>query len=222
VFRQQVADPGAGRRRRQGVGVDPQVGDFRVQRRTRFGERAQHRFAVAACQQWPRAVARQPGELPRHADVEVHHETAFAHQAAVAGIEHRASAGGDELRSARQQVGQHGALARAEAGFALAFEDRRHAGAGARLDLAVRVHERQAEAAGQAPADRGLAGAHRAHQHEVRSGFHAAMLAGWRDLNATRAKVPVPRHWRIAGAMPWPSPRSSNSTRRRRPASRTR
>jgi hypothetical protein len=49
--------------------------------------------------------------------------------------------------------------------------------AGARLDPLVDVDELQPEALGEAPADRGLAGAHRTDQDRGWRGIHAAMLA---------------------------------------------
>ena len=150
-----------------------QVGDFRVERRALDGEPLQHRLAVLALEQRAGAVARQPCQLRGHLGMQVDHEPARAQQAPVAGIQHRAAAGGDDAAGPRQQFGEQGAFARAEAGFALAVEDRRHAGARMRLDLAVRVRERQAEPLGQPPADGGLAGAHGADQHEVGRRIHA-------------------------------------------------
>ena len=119
------------------------------------------------------AVAGQAGQLRVHAGVQVHHEAAFAQQLAIARCQHRAAASGQHLAATAQQRRQDRAFARTEARFALAVEDRGDAGAGARFDLAVGVHERQAEAPGQAPADRGLAGPHGTDQHEVGGRVHA-------------------------------------------------
>ena len=46
---------------------------------------------------------------------------------------------------------------------------------GALLDVVVGIDELQAEALGQAAADRGFSGAHRSDEHEVGGGIH-----GWR------------------------------------------
>src|SRR5690606_28320458 len=116
--------------------------------------------------------------------------------------------------------------ARAEAGLTLAFEDGGDVGAGARLDLAVDVDEGQAETLGQAAADRGLAGAHRADQHEVGGGIHPSNRSSPRTvavaLTDAGAVCCTRDHLRRAtGARPWPSPRSSNSMPPRPPAWRT-
>ena len=72
-----------------------------------------------------------------------------------------------------QHAGQGLPLMAAEAGFAGVLENGRDAGAGGIDDGLVDVHEVQREALGQAAADAGFAGAHRADQDQVRSRIHA-------------------------------------------------
>ncbi len=61
----------------------------------------------------------------------------------------------------------------AEAGFTRVLEDGRDAGAGGIDDGLVDIDEVQREALGQAAADAGFTGAHRADQDQVRSRIHA-------------------------------------------------
>ena len=164
------------------MGIEAEIGDFGVQRLAHHGEMAQHVLAVFALQQRPCAIARQALQLSRHVDAQVHHEATLAHEAAVAGIEHGAATGGDDALPAGEQFHQGRGLARAKARFAFAFEDRRHAGAGVRLDLAVDVGERQPEAFGQPSPDRGLSGPHGADQDEIGCRLHV------RDLNNRRTR----------------------------------
>ena len=65
-----------------------------------------------------------------------------------------------------EQAGDHARLAGAEIGLAIAGEDFRDGHAGRRLDLGVRIDERQAEPLRQPAADRGLARAHHADEHD--------------------------------------------------------
>src|SRR5690606_32714568 len=102
----------------------------------------------------------------------------------VVAVKHGAAARGHDLAAAGQAIRQRGALAGAETRLALAIEDGGDAGAGAPLDLLVKIHEHQPEARGQAPADRGFPCAHRADQDEVLSRLHGAMLAAWRLVAA--------------------------------------
>ena len=85
---------------------------------------------------------------------------------------------GDGARLAAPLRGRHVLLA-TDANVAPLHADRVEAAlrsARPGLDLAVAVGERQPEAAGQPLADRGLAGAHRADQHEVGCAIHGRML----------------------------------------------
>ncbi|MCY1451372.1 hypothetical protein D9M71_682360 [compost metagenome] len=132
----------------------------------------QHLLAVRTLQQRPGPVAGQPLQLRRHAHPQVDHEAALRDRLAVAGVEHRATAGGDQLSLAGQQLPQHLAFVLAEAGLARMLEDGRNAGPGRVDDGLVGIHEVQGEALGKTPADAGFAGAHRANQDEVRSGIH--------------------------------------------------
>ena len=140
--------------------------------RVRSSQSPQHVFAIIALQQWPGAVARQALQLPGDIHLQVDHEATRAHAFAIAGVEYRAAPGGDQLAFAGEQFGQCGALAGTETGLALALEDRPDRRPGAQLDIAVGIDEGQAEAFGQALADRRLAGAHGADQDEIRCGIH--------------------------------------------------
>lgn len=178
----------------QPVGHEAQVGNARVQRPALFGHRLQPGLAVWRLQQRAGAVAIQTLELLRHAHVQVHDETALAQHAAVLRVEHDAAAGGDELAFAGAQLGDERTLAGAKAGFALAFEDQRHGGAGEFFQPLVGVDETQAEALGDALADRGFAGAHRADEDEVGSAVHDSADASIRAFSAAS--------WRVSGERP--------------------
>ena len=81
--------------------------------------------------------------------------------------EHRAAAGREHDARGRGQLVDHVALADAEALFALALEDVGDVDARARLDLGIAVGERQPEPAGELPANRRLAGTHRADEEDT-------------------------------------------------------
>ena len=158
------------------AGIEFKIRDFPVQRAAFAGQSLQHRFAIARGQQRAAAVAIQPLQLAGHADHQVHHEAAPAHQPAVADIKDRAAAGRHHLAAAGQHILQRCVLPGPEPGLALTVEDHAHGGAGAALDLAVQIHELHIEVAGQAAADRGFSRAHRTHQDEVACIVHAGML----------------------------------------------
>ena len=155
------------------VGIEGEVGQFAVQRVAVRGQIVQHLLAVGALQQRPALVAGQAFQLRGHADPQVDHEAAPGDQCTVAGIQHRAATGGDQLAVALQHAGQGFAFMAAEAGFAGVLEDGRDAGAGGIDDGLVDIDEVQREALGQATADAGFASAHRADQDQVRSRIHA-------------------------------------------------
>src|SRR5690606_4388203 len=149
----------------------------------------QHLLAIAAGDQGPAAVAREALDLALETDLEVDDEAACAHPLARIGSEHRATAGGDHQAFALQQVRQRRRFAGAETRLALAFEDGGEGGAGARLDLAVDIDKGQAEATGQSLADRRLACAHWADEHEVWGGIHRPDRSRRRRL-AAASSVP--------------------------------
>lgn len=155
------------------IGFQAEVGDLLVQRGALRGHRVQHLLAVGALQQRPVAVARQPGELCRHADVQVHNEAALADALAVERIQHRATAGGNQLVVLLQQRLQGLALVLPEPRFAMLLENGRNAAADLLDDGLVHIDELQPEALGQAAADAAFSGAHRADHHEIGSGVHA-------------------------------------------------
>ena len=132
----------------------------------------QYLLAVGPLQQRPATVACQPFQLGRHAHPQVDHEAAPRDSLAVAGIEHGATAGGDQPPFTGQQLLQHLAFVLAEAGLARMLENRRNAGPGRVHDGLVGIDEVQRETLGQTAADAGFAGAHRANQDQVRSGIH--------------------------------------------------
>ena len=77
-----------------------------------------------------------------------------------------AAAGRQHLRAVVQQPGDHARLAGAEIGLAVLFENLRNGHAGGAFDLAIGVDERDPEPAGKPAADRRLAGAHHADEHD--------------------------------------------------------
>ena len=168
--RRSAASAGVRRRR------EAQVGDFVVQRRAFGREPGQRLGPIRARQQWSAAVVGQSRQLLVDVDLEIHHEAVLAHQCAVVRVEHRAAATGDHAAFAREHVRQRLAFATPEPGFALAGEDRRDLGAGAGFDLAIQIHEGRPAGQCQAATQRGLAGAHRADQDEVRRRVHVAIL----------------------------------------------
>lgn len=155
------------------IGFQGEVGHFLVQRGAQRGHAVQHLFAVRALQQRAIAVARQPGQLGRHAHMQVHHEAALADALAIARIQDRAAAGGDQFVALREQAVQGLGFVLAKARFAVLFEDRGDAAADLLDDGLVHIHEIQPEALGQAAADAAFTGAHRADHHEIGSGVHA-------------------------------------------------
>src|SRR6266705_1391073 len=62
-------------------------------------------------------------------------------------------------------------------GLAFYVEDDGYAHAGSRLDLAVGIVERLAEALGKLAPDCGLSGAHHAHQEKLVLGLHEGIVA---------------------------------------------
>src|SRR5581483_6710593 len=99
-------------------------------------------------------------------------EAALAEHPPVCGSEDGAAARRQQDALARAELGEHGALALTETGFAFELEDQRDFHAAMHLDFVIEIEERQPEEIGHAPADRGLAGAHRAHEDEVGGGIH--------------------------------------------------
>ena len=168
------------------AGIEAQVRDFVIQRAADGGKFAQDLFAIRALQQRPAAVAGEALHLRRNVEVQVHDEAAFAQQAAVVRIQHRAAAGGERESVPGKQRLQDRAFARAEAGFARAFEDGGDGRAGDGFDLVVQVGETQAQAFAKQPPDGALAGAHRSDQGEVRGGIHL------RNLNKRAPSLAVP------------------------------
>ena len=109
---------------------------------------------------------------------------------AVAGIEHRAAPGGEHDVVQRCQLLDRLGFPLAEAGFALDVEDHGNGNAGSRLDFAIGVVERLADALGELTANGGFARAHHAHQENSAVGLHEAIVATHR-APATKAKGPA-------------------------------
>ncbi len=154
------------------MGVEAQVRHLRIQRLARLRHPVKHIFAILLLQQRPGAIARQPLQLARHVDMQVHDEAARVHLTTVGGIQHRTAAGRDHPAFAGEQFSQHHALARAESRLAFTREDVGDAGSGMHFDLTVRIQEPQAQVFGQAATDRGLACSRRADQDEIGRRVH--------------------------------------------------
>ncbi len=75
------------------------------------------------------------------------------------------------------QLLDHLGLALSKTGLAFYVEDDGNAHACSRLDLAVGIVERLAEALGELAADGGLSGTHHAHQEKLVLGLHEGIVA---------------------------------------------
>ena len=138
----------------------------------RLREHLQGPPAIALRQQRAGVVTGKPGELLFRIHPQPHHEGARLHRRAGRRREHRAAAAGDQLAVGLQQLAQQALFARTEAGLAFQFKDRRHRRAGLVLEPRIGIDEGQSEPARELPAERGLAGAHGADQHEVGRRIH--------------------------------------------------
>ena len=157
--------------------IEGEIGDLGIQRRANRGEVAQHLLAIRTREQRARAIVRKPRELLFDAGLQVHDETMFAQQRTVAGIEHRATTGGEHDAFFPKQARHCGALALAETCFALAFEKLHDRRAALALDFPVRIQQTQAEARGQVLANAGFAGAHGADEDQVGGRIHGSIVA---------------------------------------------
>src|SRR5882762_224429 len=109
--------------------------------------------------------------------MKVDDEAARSEMLAVAGVEHRAAPGSeDDVAHCGQLLDQLG-LALSKTDLALYVEDNGNAHAGSRLNLAIGIVERLAEALGELAADGGLSGAHHAHQEKIVLGLHEGIVA---------------------------------------------
>ena len=99
-------------------------------------------------------------------------------------IHERAAAGGQHLDRLAEQALDDPALAVAEGGLAVAFEDFFDGAARGAFDLGVGVDELQAQQRGQAASDTGLTGAHQADQHD--GAGHIQGVGGRHDAYWTR------------------------------------
>ena len=77
-----------------------------------------------------------------------------------------AAAGRQHLRAVVEQAGDHALLAGAEIGLAVLGEDFRNGHAGGAFDLGIGVDKGKPEPRGEPAADRRLASAHHADQHD--------------------------------------------------------
>ncbi len=93
------------------------------------------------------------------------------------GIEHRAAPGSEDDVAHCSQLLDHLCLALSKTGLAFYVEDDCNAHACSRLDLAVGIVERLAEALGELAADGGLSGAHHPHQEKLLLGLHEGIVA---------------------------------------------
>lgn len=155
------------------IGFQAEVGNLVIQRRAVRSHRMQQLLAVGALQQRAIAVARQPCQLRRHADMQMHHKPTCADALAVVRIQHRAATGGNQFVVLFQQRLQGVRLMLPKPGFAMLREDRRDAAAHLFDDGLVHIDELQPEALGQATAYAAFSGAHRADHHEIGCGVHA-------------------------------------------------
>ena len=89
----------------------------------------------------------------------------WADRRAGVGAHERAAAGGQHLRTALQEPGDHARLAGAEIRLAVGGEDFGDGHAGGLFDLGVGIDEGNAETGREPAADRRLARAHHADQH---------------------------------------------------------
>ena len=152
--------------------ADAQVGNFGIQWIAQPRQPFKLLAAVADAEQGPLAVGVQPAQLGVDVGVEPDHETVAAQAVTIGRIEHRATTSREYDAAAPDQLGKQGALAPAEAGLAFDLEGQGDADPGALLEGQVEVDEGQPELRREAPPDRGLAGAHRADQKEVRGRIH--------------------------------------------------
>ena len=164
------AVPGAAR-------SDVQVGNFCVQRIALGGELFETRAPVGRVQQRALTVARKTRELCFDRRVEPDHETALAQDTPVRVAQNGAAAGREHYSASRRKLRERRRFALAKARFAFEIENEADRGARVHFDLVVEIVERHREQLGDVPADRGLAGSHRADEDQVGRGIHAGIIA---------------------------------------------
>ena len=126
----------------------------------RLHQRAKRGFRILGPEQG--AVRAAPHAAPQHVvlGLEPERDAARGDLRARLVVEESAAAGGDHLRSLAEQARHHAALAGAEIGLAVLFEDLRDRHVGGAFDLAIGVDEGQPEPLGEAAPGRALAAAH--------------------------------------------------------------
>ena len=132
-----------------------------------FHQPAQHLGGIAGIQQRPVRPPRHPPQQDRQAGAQPHAHRIATNRRPRLGVHIRPAPGRQHQRIARQQPPDHPPLPVAERRLAIAGEDFRDGAAGRRLDLRIRIAERQAEPGRQPLADRGLSGPHQPDQHDA-------------------------------------------------------
>ncbi len=121
---------------------------------------------IGALEQRTIAAALDPAVQHLERGAQPDRDALGADRRAGVGVHEGAAAGRQHLRAALQQPRDHARLAGAEIGLAVGGEDFRDGHAGGLFDLGVGIDERNAEPGRQPAADRRLARAHHADQHD--------------------------------------------------------
>src|SRR5207244_9495995 len=125
---------------------------------------------VRTRKQWPRPTRLAVAQTVHHRfrpDVQVNHQVAVAELGTIFQVDERATAGADHLVLLSHDAANRFALKRPKAGLAIFAKDVRDAAARHLLDVAVGIDEREAQAAGDVAAPRGLAAGDAADQEPV-------------------------------------------------------
>ncbi len=144
--------------------IDGEIGE-RIGRRPLFDEPAQRLLGIGGLQQRAIGLLAHPGEQDLETRLQPDREPVPRDIVARRRIHERAAAGRQHQRAAIEQARDHLALALAEVRLAEPLEDLGNGQLGARLDLRVRIGERQAQLRRQPFADRGFSSPHHAHEN---------------------------------------------------------
>src|SRR5258708_27340259 len=128
------------------------------------------------------------------ARTQIDHCSRLVHQGAVRLIEEYGAAGGDHRAFLSRQLGEQRRLAPAESLLALDLEDRGYRGGGALDELAIGVDELAPQALRERPAERRLAGAHHAHEKDIRARHNRPVALPGSGI--AEKKAPADRGWR--------------------------
>src|SRR6266705_2481672 len=172
------------------AGLDHQVRDLPIKRIAHGVKRLEPLARIAVLQQRSGLVS--AGALPQYRwkRVKVDDEAAGPEIIAVTGYEDRSAPRSEHDIVQCGQLFDHLGLALAKPDLAFDIEDHGDPHPGPRLDFAVDIVERLAEALGELATDRGLTGAHHAHQENLVVRLHGDIVAT-RPYRARKQKAGI-------------------------------